>query len=240
MAGRTHQKGSIIMIPVKINQILKIPIIALFVLSSVNIGFVNAAGRIDWFVPINSDNRQSLEQVRLTPIGRFGLMRKARPKVPAHLHTGVDIKRPAENYVNEPIFPAAGGRVISFRDDGPYAQIIIEHPMSHSKSIWTVYEHVAGINVKLGQNVDAETQIARFMNKNELNKHGWQFDHVHFEVMRVKPIPLKPDHKKPYRYYGTYCLICYNPLQLKTRYYNPFRFFSLRWRQKYESAQFED
>ena len=227
------------MIPVKFSQILKVHIIAFFILSSVNIHLVNAENRMDWFLPINTANRQSWEQVELTEIGRFGLMRKARPRVPAHLHTGIDIKRPNMNYNNEPIFPAAKGRVISYRDDGPYAQIIIEHTFSNSNPIWTVYEHVAGINVKLGENVDPDTRIARFMNKDELNQYGWQFDHIHFEVMRVKPIPLKPDKKRPFRHYGTYCLVCYHPFQLARRYYNPFDFFTLKWSQIISDADID-
>ena len=82
--------------------------------------------RLQWHLPIRTNNRQSLENVELTRIGKFGLMRAARPGIPAHHHTGTDFKRPSDNYVDEPIFPAAKGTVVSLRDDGPYAQIIIQ------------------------------------------------------------------------------------------------------------------
>ena len=88
--------------------------------------------KIEWYIPINTENRQSLEKVQLSSIGPFGLLRQARPGIPAHLHTGVDLKRPNNNYINEPVFPAAKGKVISFRDDGPYAQIIIQHSFENS------------------------------------------------------------------------------------------------------------
>jgi hypothetical protein len=43
------------------------------------------------------------------------------------------------------------GIVISVRQDGPYAQLIIEH--GSSQKFWTVYEHVAGIKVRLNEQV---------------------------------------------------------------------------------------
>jgi len=184
---------------------------------------------INWYLPINTENRQSLENVKLTSIGRFGLMRKARPGIPAHLHTGVDFKRPNNNYIDEPIFPAAKGKVISLRDDGPYAQIIIHHSLPDSTSLWTVYEHIAGIQTKLHDSVDPQRPLARFMTKEELNKYGWQFDHVHFEVMKIKPKPRKPDKRRPSLYYSTYCLVCYTQADLDEKYYNPLEFLKQKW-----------
>ena len=184
---------------------------------------------IAWYIPINTENRQSLEYVQLTNIGSFGLLRKARTGIPAHLHTGVDLKRPSNNYIDELIFPAARGTVISLRDDGPYAQIIIEHSLDASTPAWTVYEHVSGIKIRLNESVDPHRPIARFMNRDELDKYGWQFDHVHFEVMRVKPKPLSPDKSKPSLYYETYCLVCYTQKDLDERYYHPLDFLKQKW-----------
>jgi len=78
-------------------------------------------------LPVDYGDRKDISRVQLTEIGEFGLMRKARVGIPAHFHTGIDIKRPGNNYHDEPIFPIAPGRVISKRTDGPYAQLIIEH-----------------------------------------------------------------------------------------------------------------
>ena len=194
-----------------------------------NINHTSAQNYIQWFVPINANNRQSFDQINLTSIGHYGVMRNARPNIPAHLHTGIDIMRPGTRYDFEPIYSVTIGRVISIRDDGPFAQIIIEHTLDNSELIWTVYEHVAGIEVYLGQIVDPFFPIARFMNQEELNKYGWQFDHFHLEILRIKPRPLSPDEKKPFHYYGTYCLVCYNELELKERYYNPHEFFLSKW-----------
>ncbi len=80
-----------------------------------------------YYLPINSVNRKSIDALQLTDIGAFGLLRKERKEVPAHYHTGIDIKRPSKNYMHEPVFPLTKGIVISKREDGPFAQLIIEH-----------------------------------------------------------------------------------------------------------------
>lgn len=177
------------------------------------------------YIPISSNNRKDVSKLQLTVIGKFGLLRKARATVPSHLHTGIDIKRPTNNYINEPIFAIAKGVIISIRDDGPYAQVIIEHTIEN-KLFWSVYEHVSGINVALYENVSAEKAIARFMNKNELNKYGWQFDHFHFEILKEKPTQIKPDKSNPKRHYKSYTLICHSINELEKHYYNPIEFLN--------------
>ena len=164
-----------------------------------------------------------LSESKLSDIGDFGLLRKPRPNVPQHYHTGIDIKRPNNNYINEPIYPIGKGTVISKRDDGPYANIIIEHE-SEGFKFWSLYEHVAGIIVKVNDLVDPKKPIARFMNKEELNKNGWQFDHFHLEILKVKPIPLKPTKNYPERFYNSYSLVCYTTEVLEKYYYNPLKF----------------
>jgi len=181
--------------------------------------FISSNLDFEYNIPINSMNRRSISNVELTEIGKFGLLRKERPGVPAHFHTGIDIKRPVKNYQNESIFPIAEGVVISKRQDGPYAQLIIEHETDHK--FWTVYEHIAGIEVNLFDNVSPETPIARFMNENELNRYGWQFDHFHFEVLKEQPIRLKRDNSKPERLFASYTLTCYTIDDLNKYFYNP-------------------
>ncbi len=184
---------------------------------------------IDCLLPIRTENRQSWETVHLTSIGQFGVLRKARPNIPAHLHTGVDFKRPKNNYQNEYIFPIMPGKIIGLRDDGPFAQIIIEHDHGNQRTIWSVYEHVAGITGTVGDVVNPYSPIARFMNKNELEQYGWQFDHLHFEILKSRPRQLKPDAKTPFRFFGTYCLECYKKSDLEKHYYNPNEYFKSQW-----------
>ena len=176
----------------------------------------------DFYLPINTYDRTELSLIKLTEIGAFAIMRKKRPNIPAHFHTGIDIKRPGPNYMNEPILSIGDGRVISVRDDGPYAQIIIEY--SRNKYFWTVYEHISGIKVRVGDLVDKNTEIARFMNKNELNKYGWQFDHFHFEILKVPPKKIKPGNTQPQHLFKSYNLVCYTFDDLQYYYCDPFIF----------------
>jgi len=182
----------------------------------------------EWQIPVLVCNRRMWQAVSLTEIGGFGSARKPRPSVPAHFHTGVDIKRPSNNYKNEPVFPAGTGIIISKRDDGAYAQLIIEHYLGGTACVWTVYEHIAGITVSVGDTVFADKPIARFFNTRELDSLGWQFDHLHFEVMKAKPYRLKTNQKTPQRFYGTCSLECYTMEKLNVTYYNPMEFIQNR------------
>jgi murein DD-endopeptidase MepM/ murein hydrolase activator NlpD len=175
------------------------------------------------YLPIQATNRQSVESIKLTAIGKFGLPRKERKEVPTHLHTGIDIARPGTNYTNEPIFAITTGTVMSTRTDGQYAEIIIAHELNGLK-FWTAYEHIAGIVVKPGDIVNPKTPIARFMNKSELDKFGWQFDHFHFEVLKHPPQKAAPDTKHPTRFFNSYTLICKTDKDLAKYFYEPIAF----------------
>jgi len=180
-----------------------------------------------WRLPVDC----RLDSVRLTRIGAFGRLRQARPGVPAHLHTGVDIVRPSANYRDEPVYPAFPGVVISLRADGPYAQIILEHCPSDSQSLWTVYEHVSGIRCGLGDTVAPDRPMARFMDRRELDRHGWQFDHLHFEVMKRRPVTRPPDARLPFCRYRTFGLTCFSESDLAGRYHDPLLFLGNNPRQ---------
>jgi hypothetical protein len=203
-----------------------LPAILLLVLIVPPLGFGQSA---DWLLPISVADRTTWNTIQLTHIGSYGLTRKARPGIPEHLHTGVDIKRPRPNYEDEPVLPVAQGTVISVRDDGPFAQIIIEHRLPNGDPVWTVYEHIAGITVTAGDIVSSHKPIARFMNKVELDGYGWQFDHVHFEVLKVRPRALKPTDKHPLRFFSTYSLECYTESDLDKYYCDPISFMEARW-----------
>ncbi len=177
-------------------------------------------------VPIAIHDRESAQGLQLTEIGEFGLYRKARPKVPAHLHTGIDIQRPEKH--SHHIFSIAKGVVISKRTDGPYAQLIIEHRLENLL-FWTVYEHIGEIRVQLYEEVTAETVIARFFNDGELNRYGWQFNHFHFEVLKKRPYHLKPSDKTPERLFSSYSLICQNREDLDRYFYHPLVFLEDRF-----------
>ncbi len=179
--------------------------------------------QINILLPIEVKNRRDITKLHLTEIGSFGIQRVPKNNNAAHFHTGIDIKRPNKNYNNEPVYPLADGKVISIRDDGAYAEIIIENKINNT-TIWTLYEHISGILVHVNEIVNIQKPIARFMNKDELDRLGWQFDHFHLEVLKIKPELLKPDKAHPERYYKSYTLKCITNSDLQKYYYNPFDF----------------
>lgn len=184
---------------------------------------LNCSKPIPFQAPILLPDRLQTSQIRLTPIGDFGILRKARPGIPAHLHTGIDIKRPSNNYTHQPIFPIAKGTIISKRTDGPYAQLIIEHKLPED-TFWTLYEHIAEILVEVNQHVRTKDEIARFFNKKELNTHGWQFDHFHFEILKTAPSAIKPTPKTPVRLFQSKTLVCFTEDQLFKHFHDPLIF----------------
>ncbi|MBN2425430.1 MAG: M23 family metallopeptidase [Calditrichaceae bacterium] len=191
--------------------------------------FEFSENRADIYLPIDTHNRCSFEALMLTDIGRFGRWRQDRQGIPGHFHTGIDIKRPSDNDDNAVIFPMADGRVISKREDGPYAQLIIEH-IFLDETVWTVYEHIAGIKISVGDSVYYNQPVARFMNREELDRFGWQFDHLHFEILKTKPQKLKIDSALPERRYNSYTLICYSKEKLHKYYYDPIEYFEKNWK----------
>ena len=137
-------------------------------------------------------------------------------------------KRPSKNYFNEPVYSVSVGTVISMRTDGAFAQLIIEH-----NNYWSVYEHIAGITVSIGEKVNSKNPIARFMTKNELNIYGWQFDHLHFEILKRKPLALKPNIKTPQRLHRAYTLECFTDRELDRNYFYPLEFFRAHWNKSF-------
>ncbi|MFY0601766.1 MAG: M23 family metallopeptidase [Cyclobacteriaceae bacterium] len=178
--------------------------------------------QIEIRLPVDSDS------IELTEIGDFGIIRKARPNIPAHHHTGIDIKRPNGNYQAEPIYTIADGEVISKRTDGPYAQLIIFHDLAIGP-VWTVYEHIAEIEVELGELVTQDKPIARFFNRQELDQYGWQFDHFHFEILKSPPINIRPSEKLPDRHFRSYTLGCFDEEALLEHFYEPQKFLNGEW-----------
>ena len=176
-----------------------------------------------WFLPINIQNRTDLSELKLTSIGQFGLQRKERVGVRAHLHTGIDIMRPSKNYDHEKIYPACKGKVMSIRDDGPFAQIIIEHVVSQGV-VWSVYEHITNITCHVGDSVSPDVSLASFFSREDLDHYGWQFDHFHFEILKKKPIIVAYNPALPQRRYTTYALVCYTYEQLLETYFDPTMF----------------
>jgi hypothetical protein len=66
------------------------------------------------------------------------------------------------------------------------------------------------------------------MNKRELEKYGKQFDHFHFEVLRVPPIKINPTDKTPDRHFTSYTLSGTTREKLHRYFYDPTVFLKER------------
>jgi len=187
-----------------------------------------------WFLPMSAIDRRSFDGVRVTDIGNFGAHRNARPGIPAHFHTGIDIY--SWDGTSRFVFPSAPGAVVSVRRDGPFAQVVILHEDETSDPLWTVYEHVAGIRVRVGDRVSPDVPIARLMTSKELDRHGWQFNHLHFEILKRPPRVLRPTSEHPERYLGTYALSCTTEAELNATYHDPVPFLRRRWLEQKPTA----
>ncbi len=102
--------------------------------------------------------------------------------------------------------------------------MIVHHKLDNIE-FWSVYDHVAGIEVKVGEEVNNQTKIARFMTSKELSKYGWHFDHVHLEIMKIAPQKIETNKYHPQRLFKNYSLICYSKTTLDKYYYDPMEFF---------------
>lgn len=178
-----------------------------------------------WMLPVNHIDVDNIRKIHLTDIGSFGALRTARHHVPRHYHTGIDILRPTDNYQNEPVFPALEGKVVSLVDNGPYSQVILEH-FWQGKPYWTVYEHFQLRPLRVGQPVLRTDTLGFFFGKDALNRFGWQFDHLHFEINRLQPMAVKPDPQHPQRFFLSYAVRCYTLKELHTHLLDPEAFLA--------------
>ena len=62
------------------------------------------------------------------------------------------------------------------------------------------------------------------MNIDELNRHGWQFNHFHFEVLKMSPLRLKRDSSLPDRLFVSNSLGCFAEDDLTNLFYSPIDF----------------
>jgi hypothetical protein len=184
-----------------------------------------------WYLPLDFPNRTAVDNVKLTTIGKFGRLRTARPTVPSHYHTGADIRRPDSNYAFTPVHPAHEGTIISVLDKGPFSQIIIEHS-TDGDTVWTAYEHIHVLKFRAGTPVSPFDTIARLFDKTELSKYGWQFDHLHFEVIKKRPPRLAASKTAPDHRYTTFAITCYTEQSLHERLCDPLEFMKEKFGRK--------
>ena len=96
------------------------------------------------------------------------------------VHEGIDIAVPE----GTPVIAAECGKVIYAGDGGTYGNLV---RIDHGYGVVTAYAHLGTINVKEGQSVGANTQIA--LSGNTGRSTG---PHLHFEILN-KDTPIDPN-----------------------------------------------
>jgi murein DD-endopeptidase MepM/ murein hydrolase activator NlpD len=167
-----------------------------------------------WKLPLNTTDRQDWSTVFLEPDAHFKALRAPFDSVKLHYHTGIDLIKKTIGSPGEPVYAVAVGKVISIQDPPPKRRITIKHVLPNGEKIWSVYIHIIDEKVKTGDIVDSETVIARLMNANELAYHGWDYNHVHLEIMKKLP---------PYvsEFYQRKTFSCYTLEEVDKYFYDP-------------------
>lgn len=169
----------------------------------------------EWKLPLSISPRKGLNAMsRLKNAGfldkRFG-----------HLHTGIDLINPMGGS-GEKVYAAASGKIVSIYAKEPHLSIMIQHRLPSEETIWTVYVHVTKVKVKEGDLVRNDTIIANLMDKSQLNKYGWEFNHLHFEVLKY------PRISEAGRYLS-FSTECKTKKEVEKHFYNPVTFLQKMW-----------
>lgn len=172
-------------------------------------GFISAPTPMAtvWKLPLKTVDRQDWSTVRLEPDAHFKSLRAPFGPVKLHYHTGIDLQNGSVIEPGEPVYAIAAGKVIAIEDPPPQRKIVIEHVLPDENRIWSVYYHIIGEQVQVGDRVDTETIIARIMNASELDTYGWEYNHVHLEIMKKLSPPVS-------EYYERKTFTCYSAAEV--------------------------
>ena len=131
-----------------------------------------------WFIPLDLSNRKDFNKLFFEQDSHFLAKRSA-----GHLHTGIDITGDSKS-PGRKVLAAAAGKVVSIYAVEPNRAIIIKHILPSGTTIYSVYVHVTDIKVSTGDIVNSSSHIANLMNRKQLDLYGWDFNHLHFEILR--------------------------------------------------------
>lgn len=190
-------------------------------------GFVSANKPIadNWYLPLNTSNRQDWSTVLLDHDAHFKAPRAAFGPVKFHYHTGVDFRNKNIDVPGEPVYAVAAGKVIAIEDPPPQRRIVVEHTLPDQGRIWSVYIHIIDEKVSVGDNVYPETVIARLMNNAELERYGLDYNHVHLEIMKQFP-PFAAE------FFEQKTFTCFTEYEADEYYFNPERFLKEHFQEK--------
>jgi murein DD-endopeptidase MepM/ murein hydrolase activator NlpD len=161
----------------------------------------------EWKLPLHTHSRKEWRSVHISE--KAGFMAK-RFK---HLHTGIDIVNP-KGGPGEAVYAAAAGKVVSIYAKEPNLGVMIQHRLPYDEIVWSVYVHVTHINARIGDVVSSNTAIAHVMNKDQLKKHGWEYKHLHFEI-------LKKPRVNEVGKYVSYSTRCKTRQEVEKHFYDP-------------------
>jgi len=168
-------------------------------------------------LPIKTGDRTDWSTVVLEHDAHFKAPRAPFDSVKLHFHTGIDLQNGNTIQPGEPVYPIAAGKVIAIEDPPPQRRITIEHRYTNRKKVWSVYIHIIEERVNVGDSVDTGTAIARLMNPAELETYGWDYNHVHLEIMKKLPPHVS-------EFYQRKTFSCYNEKEVDKYFYDPHEF----------------
>lgn len=159
----------------------------------------------NWLLPFEADNRKSINSIKIISI--FGDHRDSFLK--GHIHTAIDINpaKPKSKLVN--VYPMANGIVCSIHLGENQRTVVVKHKLKNNQIVFTTYKHLKDVYVNTGQQVNANTKLARLFTKEESKKYGGDYHHLHLEI------------RKKFDDYGCASWLTMNKTQLNERYYNP-------------------
>ena len=177
----------------------------------------------EWKLPIKTEDRTDWSTVNLEHDANFKALRAPFDSVKLHYHTGIDIQNRNPIQAGEPVYAIAAGKVIAIEDAPPQRRITIEHRLTNRKKVWSVYIHIIDERVKVGDAVDTETAIARLMTPQELETFGWEYNHVHLEILKKLP----PDVSE---FYQRKTFTCYAEKDVNKFFYDPQEFLKKQFK----------
>ena len=169
-----------------------------------------------WKLPLKTDSRKDLKSVLWEHDAHFLAKRKG-----GHFHTAIDIMNP-KGGPGEKVFAASRGEVVSIYAIEPNRAVMIKHTLPSLETVYSVYVHVTNIQVKIGDMVTSDTIIATLMDKQQLNNFGWEYNHLHFEILK-KPRTCEIGKIL------SYSTKCRTIKEVEKHFYNPISFLKSMW-----------
>jgi murein DD-endopeptidase MepM/ murein hydrolase activator NlpD len=161
----------------------------------------------EWKLPFKTNDRNNLKTMSV--ISTFGSARNSFKS--GHFHTGLDCINKNQT---EPVdvYSMAEGVVVSVHLADPHQTVVIKHKLKDGTIIFSSYKHINEVEVKVGDEVTANTKIARVLTKKEAKVFKGNFNHLHLEI------------RKNFDDYGCASWLTMTKEELIKRFYDPLVF----------------